>query len=81
MATQQARKVYPKKPHWSLPLEELVQLRAKVESGTASLEESDLARRSLSAYRNKYLSGALSQRAAFRLGLIDAKGKELWLSK
>ena len=79
MAAQQAKKIYPRQPHWCLQLEELVQLRAKVASGAASFEESDLARRSLAAYRNKYRSGALSPRAALRLGLIDAKGNSTGL--
>jgi hypothetical protein len=74
MAAQQAKRAYPIKPPAVFSIEELAQLQAKVASGAASFEERDLARRSLSAYRQKYLSGALSPRAALRLGLIDAKG-------
>lgn len=74
MAAQQAKKAYPLKPSAVFSIEELAQLLAKVASGSASVEERDLVRRSLGTYRNKYRSGALSPRAALRLGLIDAKG-------
>jgi hypothetical protein len=74
MAAQQAKKAYPLKPSAVLSIDELAQLLAKVASGSASVEERDLARRSLGTYRNKYRSGALSPRAALRLGLLDAKG-------
>ena len=47
MAAQQAKRAYPIKAPAVFPIEELAQLQAKVASGSASLEERDLARRSL----------------------------------
>jgi hypothetical protein len=76
MTGQQTKRGYPKKPSAELSVEELADLRAKIASGSASFEERDLERRSLSGFRERYRNGNLSPRAAFRLGLIDAKGNE-----
>jgi hypothetical protein len=68
-----AKKVYLKK---EVSIEKLVQLRAKVASGSASFEERELARSRLSEFRQRYRNGNLSMRAALHLGLIDAQGNE-----
>ena len=67
----------PKKLHSSLKIEALAQLLAKVEAGSATLNERNEAERRLVVYRQRYRGGNLSPKTAFELGLIDAKGNEV----
>lgn len=73
---KQTKKLHPVLPGL-LGLDALTELQARIAAGAASIAELDLARRSLAVFREKYRNGNLSARTALRLGLIDAKGKEL----
>jgi hypothetical protein len=56
-----------------LTVENLVELLAQQRTGGLAPEDQEFVKRGLARYRARYLAGQLSDRAAQRLGLLDAQ--------
>ena len=65
------REASPKRSPKESTVEDLTRLLAQMRSGELAPEDQDFAKRCLARYRAKYRAGAISDRTARQLGLIE----------